>query len=230
MLAAVLAARRVVSTAVLLQLPGLGEAAAAALAAVQLHTSVDLHVRLELVGLPELPVAHDALVGFLSGVDQQVAVVVLRCSELLPALFALVRFDASVQQLVPLQLRRQHEAFVADAADVRPLAAVLSQVEQVQVSQVEGLAAGAAGELFVLGVALLVCPERAAAAEALQADLTAEGFHFVGAPPLRHAALLLLVAVHQLLVLLQLTVVEKCLPTEVTHERLLRTVDQHVGL
>lgn len=214
----------------LLELPGLGEAPAAALAAVQLHPGVDLHVRLELVGLSELPAAHNALIGFLSGVDQQVSVVVLWRPELLPALSALVRFDAGVQQLVPLQLRREHEAFVADAADVWPLAAVLPQVVQVQVSQVEGLAAGAAGELFVLCVALLVRPECAAAAEALQTDLTAEGFDFAGAASLRHAALLLLVAVHQLLVLLQLTVVEKRLPTEVAHERLLCTVDQHVGL
>lgn len=119
---------------------------------------------------------------------------------------------------------------MADAADVWPLAAVLPQVVQVQVAQVEGLAAGAAGELFVLGVALLVRPECAAAAEALQADLTAEGFDFAGTPSLQPAALLVLVAVHQLLVLLQLTVVEKRLPTEVTHEWLLCTVDQHVGL
>lgn len=34
----------------------------------------------------------------------------------------------------------------------------------------------------------------------------------------------------QLLVLLQLTVVEKRLPTQVTHEWLLHAVDQHVGL
>jgi len=36
--------------------------------------------------------------------------------------------------------------------------------------------------------------------------------------------------VDQLLVLLQLAVVEKRLPTEVAHERLLHAVNQHVGL
>ncbi len=137
---------------------------------------MDLHVRLELVGLPELPAAHNTLVGFLSSVDQQVAVVVLRRPELFPALFTLVRFDSSVQKLVLLQLRHEQETFLADAADVRPVTTVLPHVVQVQVSKVEGLPTGVAGELFVLGVALFVCPERAVAAEALQTDFTAEGF------------------------------------------------------
>lgn len=230
-LAAGLTGRGVLATAVLLELPGLGEAAAAALAPVQFHPSVDLHVGLELVGLPEAPAAHGAFVGFLSGVDQQVALVVLPRPELLLALVALVRLDVGVQQLVAFQLRREHEALVADGADVRPLAAVLLQVVQVQVAQVEGLPAGAAGELLVLRMALLVRLERAAAAEVLQAHLAAEGFDPAEVPPhLQRVALLLLAAVHQLLVLLQLAVVEEGLAAQVAHEPLLRAVHQHVGL
>lgn len=116
-------------------------------------------MRLELVGLSELPAAHNALIGFFSSVDQQVAVVVLRRPELFATVFTFVRFDSGVQELVLLQLRHEQETFLADAADVWPVAAVLPHVVQVQVSQVEGLPAGVAGELFVLGVALLVCPQ-----------------------------------------------------------------------
>lgn len=230
--AAGLEALELVSTAVFLELPGVGEAAAAALAGVQLHPGVDLHVRLELVGLPELPAAHGALVGFLSGVDQQVAVVVLRRPELFAALIALVRFDSGVQELVLLQLRHEQETFLADAADVRPVAAVLPHVVQVHVSKVEGLPAGGAGELLVLGVALLVRPQRGVTAEALEADLTGEGFQSARPPSPRRPRRLLsvLVVVDELLVLLQLTVVEKRLSAEVAHERLLHTVNQHVGL
>lgn len=228
--AAGLKALKVVSTAVFFELPGVGEAPPTALAGVQLHASVDLHVRLELVRLPELPAAHNTFVGFLSGVDQQVTVVVLRSPELFSALFTPVRFDSGVQELVLLQLRHEQETFLADAADVRPVATVLPHVVQVQVSQVEGLPAGVASELFVLGVALLVRPERGVAAEALQADLTAERFHSGRSPSPWDAPHLVLVVMHQLLVFLQLTVVEKCLPTEVAHEGFLHTMDQHVGL
>lgn len=227
--AAGLEALNVVTTSVFFELSGIGEAPPTALTGVQLHPGVDLHVRLELVGLPELPAAHNTLVGFLSGVDQQVAVVVLRRPELFPALFTLVRFDSGVQKLVLLQLRHEQETFLADAADVRPVAAVLPHVVQVQVSEVEGLPAGVAGELFVLGVALLVRPQRGVAAEALETDLTAERFQSARPPSPRHASDLLSV-VDQLLVLLQLAVVEKRLPAEVAHERLLRAVNQHVGL
>lgn len=230
--AAGLEALKVVSTVVFLELPGVGESPPTALTGVQLHPSVDLHVRLKLIGLSELPAAHNTLVGFLSGVDQQVAMVVLRRPELLAALFTLVRFDSSMQELVLLQLRHEQKTFLADAADVRPVATVLPHVVQVQVSQVEGLPAGAAGELFVLGVALLVRPQCGVAAEALQTDLTAEGLDAGRPPSPQHASSLLslLVVVDQLLVLLQLTVVEKRLPTEVAHERLLHTVNQHVCL
>lgn len=209
----------------LLEGSGLREAAPTPLAAVELHPCVDLHVRLHLVGLPELAPAHGALVWSLSSVDQQVALVVLRRLELLPALLTLVWLNAGVQQLVALQLRRQQEAFVADGADMWSLAAVLPHVVQVEVAQVERLPTGGAAELFVLGVALLVRLERAAAAEALQTDLTAEGFCRVTAPPLRNASHLVFVSVDELLVFLQLAVVEKRLSTEVTHERLLCTVD-----
>lgn len=230
--AAALEALKFVSAGVFLELPGVGEAAAAALAGIQLHPRVDLHVRLELVGLPELPAAHGALVGFLSGVDQQVAVVVLRRPELFAALLALVRFNSGVQELVLLQLRHEQETFLADGADVRPVAAVLPQVVQVHVPQVEGFPAGAAGELFVLGVALLMRPQRGVAAEALETNLTGEGFQAARPPSPRRPRRLLsvLVVMDQLLVLLQLTVVEKCLSTAVAHERLLHAVNQHVGL
>lgn len=56
-------------TSVLLERPGLREATAAAYAAVQLHSCVDLHVSLDLIGLPEPAVTHSALVGPLSSVD-----------------------------------------------------------------------------------------------------------------------------------------------------------------
>lgn len=197
---------------------------------------MDLHVGLELVGLPELPGAYRTLIGFLSRVHQQVAVVVLRRPELFPALFTPVGFDPGVQQLVLLQLRRQHKSFLTDAADVRPVAAVLPQVVQVQVSQVEGFPTWVAGELFVLGVTLLMRPQRGAAAEALQTDFTAERFDSARPPsPCQsfnlHSTLpSISTVVNQLLVFLQLTVVEKRLPAQITHERLLHTVDQHVGL
>lgn len=230
-LAAGLTDHSVFATAVLLQLSGLGEAAAASLAPVQFHPGVDLHVGFELVGLPETLAAHGALVGFLSSVDQQVALVVLPRPELFLALVALVRLDVGVQQLVALQLRRQHEALVTDGADVRPLAAVLLQVVQVQVAQVEGLAAGGAGELLVLRVALLVRLERAAATEVLHAHLAAEGLDPAEVPArVRNVTLLVLATVHQLLVLLQLAVVKEGLAAQVAHEPLLRTVNQHVGL
>lgn len=219
-----------VSTPVLPERSGLGEAAATALAAVELHAGVHLHVCLHLVGLSEPARAHGARVRPLSSVDQQVALVVLRRLELLPTLLALVRLDAGVQQLVALQLGWQQEAFVADGADVWPLAAVRAQVVQVEVAQVEGLPAGGAAELLALGVALLVRPQGGAAAEGLQTNLTAEGFGCAAAPPVGGAAYLVLVAVNELLVLLQLTVVEEGLPAEVAHEGLLHTVDQHVGL
>lgn len=165
-----------VSTAVFLQLPGVGEAVLAALTGVQLDARVDLHVGLELVGLSELPAAHGALVGLLPSVDQQVAVVVLRRPELFATLLAAVRFDSGVQQLVLLQLRRQQETFLAHGADVRPVAAMLPQVVYVQVSQVEGLPTRVAGKVFVVGVALLMGLQRAAAAERFQTDFTAECF------------------------------------------------------
>lgn len=214
----------------LLERSGLGEAAATALAAVELHSRVHLHVGFHLVGLPEPACAHGAGVRPLPSVDQQVALVVLRRLELLSALLALVRLEARVEQLVALQLRRQHEAFVADGADVRPLAAVLPQVVQVEVAQVEGLPAGGAAELFALGVALLVRPQGGAAAEGLQTHLAGEGFGGGGAPPAGGAAPLVLVGVGQLLVFLQLAVVEEGLPAQVAHEGLLGAVDQHVGL
>lgn len=231
-----------VSTAVFLQLPRVGEPESAALAGVQLHAGVDLHVRLQLVRLTELPVADSALVGLLPGVDQQVSVVVLRRPELLPALLTLVRFDAGVQHLVALQLRQEQETLLADAADVRAVAAVLPDVVQVEVALVEGPAAGVAGELLVLvlRVALLVLPQTGAAAEALQADLTVERSRsrlLVPRPrrPDPRARLSLhpaatLAVVDQLLVLLQLTVVEKRLPAEVAHEGFLHAVNQHVSL
>lgn len=99
-LAARLTCWGVLTAAVLLELPRLREATAAALALVQFHPSVDLHVCLELVRLPEPSAAHSTLIGFLPGVDQQVALVVLPCPELLLALVALVWFDVGVQQLV----------------------------------------------------------------------------------------------------------------------------------
>lgn len=108
---------------------------------------------------------------------------------------------------------------------------MLPQVIQVQVSQVEGLAADVAAELFVLGVALLVGPERAAAAEALQAGLTAEGFGAGGPAAAPGAGLgLLSVLVDELLVFLELTVVEEGFPAVVAHEALLFSVNQHVRL
>lgn len=96
----------------------------------------------------------------------------------------------------------------------------------------EGLHTRAAGELLVLGVAFLVRSQSGGAAEAFQADFTAEGFDSVQFSPRHPTANLhrIFVIVHQLLVLLQLAVVEKRLPTEVTHERLLNAVDEHVRL
>lgn len=222
--------RLLVSTPVLLERSGLREASAAALAAVELHSRVHLHVCFHLIGLSEPAFTHRARVGPLPSVHQQVALVVLRGLELLAALLALVRLDSGVQQFVAFQLRWQQEAFVADGADVRPLAAVLPYVVEVEVAQVEGLPAGGAAELLVVGVALLVRPQGGAAAEGLQTELTAEGLGCGAAPPVGGAARLVLVAVNKLLVLLQLTVVEEGLPAEVAHEGLLRSMDQHVGL
>lgn len=209
-------------------MPGVGETLPTVLAGVQLHARVNLHVRLELVGLPELPTAHGALVRFLPCVDQAVAVVVLWCPELFPTLVTPVRFDSSVQQLVLLQLRHEQEAFLTDAADVRTVATVLPHVVQVQVSQVEGLPAGVAGELFVLGMALLMHLQSSVGAEAPQTGSTAERLHH-SLPPPRHS-LLNLVLVDEPLVLLQLTVIKKRLPTQVAHKSLLHTVNLHVGL
>lgn len=225
-----LCTRLLVSTPVLLERSGLREASTAALAAVELHSRVHLHVCFHLIGLSEPAFTHGARVGPLPSVHQQVALVVLRGLELLAALLALVRLDSGVQQFVAFQLRWQQEAFVADGADVRPLAAVLPYVVEVEVAQVEGLPAGGTAELLVVGVALLVRPQGGAAAEGLQTELTAEGLGCGAAPPVRGAARLVLVAVNKLLVLLQLTVVEEGLPAEVAHEGLLRTMDQHVGL
>lgn len=103
---------------------------------------------------------------------------------------------------------------------------MLPHVVQVHVSLVEGPAADVTVELFFLGMALLVRPQRGAAAEALQTDLTAERRDPSGpASPLPPVFVM-----NHLLVFLQLTVVEERLPTHVAHERLLHTVNQHVGL
>lgn len=139
-----------------LQLPGVREPLLAASAGVQLDPSVDLHVGLQLVGLPELLFTLGALVGLFSGVNQHVALEVVQTPELLATLLTSVKFDSAVQLLMPFQLWRQQKAFVADAADVWPIATVLPQVVQVQVPHVEGLPTGLTGELLVLGVALLV--------------------------------------------------------------------------
>lgn len=121
---------------------------------------------------------------------------------------------------------------MTDAADVRPVAAVLPHVVKEQVAKVEGLATGAADELLVFSMALLVCSQRAGAAEALQTDLTAERFDSAWSPPPHCSStrLSLLIVVDELLVLLKLTIVEERLSTQVAHERLLHTVNQHVSL
>lgn len=158
------------------------------------------------------------------------ALVVLWRLELLPTLLTFVRLDAGVQQFVAFQLRWQQEAFVADGADVGPLTCVLPQVVQVEVPQMEGFPTGGAAELLGRGMTLLVCPQGGGAAEGLQTNFTAEGFGGGAAPPVGGAAHLVFVAMDNLLVFLQLTVVEKGLSTEVAHEWLLCTMDQHVGL
>ena len=108
---------------------------------------------------------------------------------------------------------------------------MLPHVVQVHVSQVERLPTGVTGELFVLCVTLLVRPQRGAAAEALQTDFTAEWFdpgRTASSLPSVHPSVF--TVMNQLLVFLQLTVVEKRLPTQITHERLLHSVNQHVSL
>lgn len=119
---------------------------------------------------------------------------------------------------------------MADGADMGPLTCVLSQVVQVEVPQMEGFPAGGAAELFGHGMTLLMCPQGGGAAEGLQTNFTAERLGGGAAPPVGGAAHLVFVAVNNLLVFLQLTVVEKGLSTEVTHEWLLCAMDQHVGL
>lgn len=96
----------------------------------------------------------------------------------------------------------------------------------------EGLTAGVAGEVLVLGVALLVCPQGGVAAETLQTALTAVGLSSGGSGSTRQTSdlMLVFVVVDKLLVLLQLAVVEKGLSTEVTHEGFLHAVNQHVCL
>lgn len=221
------------STVVFLQLPGVREALAALLTGVQLDASVDLHVRLELVGLPELAGAQQTRVGLFSGVHQPVPVEVLRSPEFFSTVITPVGFDPGVQQLVLLQLWRQQEASLADVTDERPVAVVLPHVVQVKVSLVEWLPADVAGELFVLAVALLMCPQCGAAAEALHTGFTAKRFDSAWPPSSFHPPLILsfvCTAVDQLLVFLQLTIVEKRLPTQITHEWLFHAMNQHMAL
>lgn len=119
---------------------------------------------------------------------------------------------------------------MADGADMWPLTSVLPQVIQVEVAEMESFSAGGAAELFRLSMTLLMCPKGGAAAEGLQTNFTVERFGCGAAPSVGGAAHLVFVAMNELLVFLQLTVVEKGLSTEVTHERLLCSMDQHVGL
>lgn len=74
------------------------------------------------------------------------------------------------------QLRCQHEAFVTGATNVRSVSTVLPHVVHVHVSQMKSLPASFAAELFVLSVALLMCTQCGAAAEALHTRFTAVRF------------------------------------------------------
>lgn len=108
---------------------------------------------------------------------------------------------------------------------------MLPHVIQVQMSQVEGFPTGVAGELFVLCVALLMRSQRGGTAEALQTDFATEGFGpGRSASPQPRILPFRFIVMNQLLVLLQLTVVEKRLPTQVAHEWFFHTVNQHVSL
>lgn len=89
-------------TAVLLELPRIGEASSALLTRVQLLPGVNLHVGLQLIGLVELSVAVHTFKGLLPRVDPQVSVEVPIGPEGLVTLITLVRFLTSVDPLVLL--------------------------------------------------------------------------------------------------------------------------------
>lgn len=108
------------------------------------------------------------------------------------------------------------------------VAAVQPLVAQVQMSQVEGLPTGVAGERLALAVTLLMCPQGTGTTEALHTGLTAEWFDTIGLLPAGLPSVWAVMG--QLLVFLQLAVVEEGLPAQVAHERLLHAVDQHVVL
>lgn len=203
---------KLVSTAVFLQLPGAGEALTAAVAAVQFHPGVDLHVRLQLVGLAELTPADLTLVRSLSSVEFGVSVKVVARPESFAALLTGVPFLPGVERQVLLQAARLQEPLPALAAAVGFLLAVAPHVVNKRTFTMERLPTGGADEAVFLCVVFLVNSQSASAGEPF---------------PTRHH---LSVQVRHLLMLQEFRVVEKCLPTQVAHEQFLGAMSEHVGL
>lgn len=220
----------------LLELPRIGEAAAALLARVEFLPGVDLHVRLQLIGLVELPLTVQTFKRLLARVDPQVSVEVSVRSEGLAALVAFVRFLACVNALVLLQAPGVEESFPAHITDKRLLPRVASLMVAERVFVMERLATYAAVELLVLTVAFLVKFERVRRAETFQAYFAAERFGQGLVSPfglqrsLCAVCLLVPVGVHVPLMDQQSAVEQEGLSAQVAHEGLPGAVDEHVGL
>lgn len=223
-------------TAVLLELPGVGEAAATLLARVELLPGVDLQVGLELVRLVELPVTVQTLKWLLARVDPQVSVEVSVRSEGLAALVALVRFLAGVNPLVLLQTAGVEKSLAAHVTNKRLLARVASLVIAERVFVVERLPAHAAVELLVLAVASFVKLEGARGAETSQAYFATERLDQRLVSPssleksLSAVRFLIPVGVHVPLVYQQPAVEEEGLAAQIAHKWFPGAVDEHVGL
>lgn len=223
-------------TAVLLELPRIGEASVTLLARVELLACVDLQVGLELIGLVELPMTERTLKGLLPRVDPHVPVEVSVRSEGLAALVTFVRLLACVNALVLLQTSSVEKPLSAHVANKRLLARVAPLMIAERVFVMERLPADAAVELFVLAVAFFVKFERARGTEAFQAYFAAVWFNqrLVLAASLeeilRAVRLLVPVGMHVPLMYLQPAVEEEGLPAQVAHKRLSGAMDEHVGL
>lgn len=194
---------------------------------------MDLHVKLHVSQLPEPHPAYLALVGLLPRVDPHVSEQVGVDPEGLVALLTLMRFLSGVLQLVGLEGLRDDEPLPAHVTTERTFSCMDPLMVVVRGFVEKGLSACGACVLPLPGVNLLVSPQGAGRVQALAAGLAAEGRHVHrgSVPSVDHSAVPFLSSappddlpvpfiVSGFLVFLQLAVVQKGLPTEVTHEGL----------
>lgn len=232
------------SALVLLQQAGVREALPTEAAEVRPLSCVHLHVKLYVCELTETQVTHVALVRLVASVDEQVFGVVGADSKGLPAVLTLVGLLPCVLQCVVLEGLAVDEGFITQFALEGPLPCVQAQVVVIRGFVEEGFLTQVTLVLLGLRVDQLVFEQSAGVLKAAVTGLTAEGRHIQSAlvHPHDHSALYRSVQTSAcaprtrrllmdlFLVSLELAVVEEGASTQVTHEGLGGSVDQHVGL